>query len=52
MERLTVGELMTPHVISVREETPFKELVRLMKDHDISGLPVLDSSGCLVGIVT
>jgi CBS domain-containing protein len=52
VERLTVGEVMTPHVISVREETPFKELVRLMKDHDISGLPVLDSSGCLVGIVT
>jgi CBS-domain-containing membrane protein len=52
MERLTVGEVMTPRVISVREETPFKELVRLMKDHDVSGLPVLDSSGCLVGIVT
>lgn len=52
MESLTVGEVMTTQVISVRKETPFKELVRLMKDHDISGLPVLDSSGCLAGIVT
>lgn len=52
MKGLTVGDIMTKRVISVREETPFKELVRLMKDHDVSGLPVLDSSGCLAGIVT
>ena len=52
MHTLTVGEVMTERVLSVREETPFKELVRLMKAHDVSGLPVLDSSGCLVGIVT
>jgi CBS-domain-containing membrane protein len=52
METLTVGEVMTNDVITVREETPFKELVRLMKEHDVSGLPVLDSSGCLSGIVT
>jgi CBS domain-containing protein len=52
MESLTVGEVMTTQVISVREETPFKELIRLMKDHDLSGLPVLDSSGHLSGIVT
>ena len=52
MQSLTVAEVMTKRVISVREETPFKELVRLMKDHDVSGLPVLNSSGRLVGIVT
>jgi CBS domain-containing protein len=49
---LTVGEVMTTSVVSVREETPFKELARLMRDNDISGLPVVDESGCLVGIVT
>jgi CBS-domain-containing membrane protein len=52
MESLTVGDVMTIHVITVREETPFKELVRLMKDHDVSGLPVVDSTGALSGIVT
>lgn len=52
MKSLTVGEVMTTKVITVRLETPFKELVRLMKDHNVSGLPVLDSSGCLAGIVT
>jgi CBS-domain-containing membrane protein len=52
MAILTVAQVMTGRVISVRQETPFKELVRLMKTHGVSGLPVLDSSGCLVGIVT
>jgi CBS domain-containing protein len=52
METLTVGEVMTKDVITVREETPFKELVRLMKEHDVSGLPVLNPRGCLSGIVT
>lgn len=52
MHILTVGQVMTDRVITVRQETPFKELVRLMRTHGVSGLPVLDSSGCLVGIVT
>ena len=52
MQSLTVEQVMTKRVISVREETPFKELVRLMKTHDVSGLPVLDASKRLVGIVT
>ncbi|MGH2734995.1 MAG: CBS domain-containing protein [Actinomycetota bacterium] len=52
MEKITVGEVMTKRVISVREETPFKELARLMMEHDVSGLPVLNSTGRLAGIVT
>src|SRR5687768_15150167 len=52
MHSLTVGEVMTKRVITVREETPFKELVRLMQTHDVSGLPVVDANGCLTGIVT
>jgi len=52
VHNLTVGEVMTERVITVREETPFKELARLMRAHDVSGLPVVDASGTLVGIVT
>jgi len=52
MRSLTVGDVMTEKVITVRRETPFKELVRLMRTQDISGLPVVDSDGCLAGIVT
>jgi CBS domain-containing protein len=52
MENLTVGDVMTTEVVTVREEAPFKELVRLMKTHNISGLPVVNGSQRLVGIVT
>lgn len=52
MHNLTVEEVMTKVVVTVREETPFKELARLMREQDVSGLPVVDATGCLVGIVT
>jgi CBS domain-containing protein len=52
MDQLTVGDLMTRNVISAKEHTPVKELVGLMKQHNISGLPVVDDDGVLAGIVS
>jgi CBS domain-containing protein len=52
MDQLTVGDLMTRNVICANEHTPVKELVGLMKRHDISGLPVVDLKGALAGIVS
>jgi CBS domain-containing protein len=52
MDQLTVGDLMTRDVICAKEHTPVKELVGLMKQHNISGLPVVDDDGALVGIVS
>jgi CBS domain-containing protein len=52
MDQLTVDDLMTRKVICVTENTPVKELVALMKRHNISGLPVVDDDGTLVGIVS
>jgi CBS domain-containing protein len=48
----SVGDLMTREVVSARESTSFKELVRLLLEHRISGVPVVDADGVLVGIVT
>jgi CBS domain-containing protein len=48
----TVADVMTRRVVLAREDTPFKELARLMHDHRVSGLPVLGEDGTLVGIVT
>ena len=48
----TVGDVMTRRVVVAREDTPFKELARLMHEHRVSGLPVLGGDGTLVGIVT
>jgi CBS-domain-containing membrane protein len=43
---------MTRDVITVDEDTPFKELVALMADTKVSALPVLDADGRVVGIVS
>lgn len=47
-----VREVMTSEVVTAGPETPFKEVVRLMHEHAISGLPIVDTEGVLVGIVT
>lgn len=52
MEAQRVLDVMTTEVISVRKDASFKEVVRLMHDHAISGVPVVDEGGHLVGIVT
>jgi CBS domain-containing protein len=44
-----VAEVMTSPVFSVRRETPLQEAVTLMSSHHISGLPVVDADGTLVG---
>ncbi|MGH2709892.1 MAG: CBS domain-containing protein [Actinomycetota bacterium] len=47
-----VGHLMTSELVCVGPSTTFKEIVRLMSEHDISALPVVDAHGVLVGIVS
>jgi CBS domain-containing protein len=47
-----VGEVMTADVVSVAPDTPFKEIVERLVRRDVSGLPVVNESGKLVGIVT
>ena len=44
-----VAEVMTSPVFSVRRETPLQEAVKLLSSHHISGLPVVDENGTLVG---
>ncbi|MCT0217899.1 CBS domain-containing protein [Synechococcus sp. CS-1329] len=39
---------MSTPVLSVTPSTPLQEAVKLMSDHHISGLPVLDEQGALV----
>lgn len=52
MKTLRVEDVMTRTVVMVREDTPFKELVRRMIEHRVSGVPVLNDEDRLVGIVT
>jgi CBS domain-containing protein len=47
-----VEAVMTSQVVTVRPSSPFQELVRLLEQHHVSALPVVDDSGRLVGIVS
>lgn len=49
---MNVRDVMTEDVISIRPETPYKAMIEQLVEADVSGLPVIDESGALVGIVT
>lgn len=48
----TVAEVMTPEPITVQPETPLKEAIKILAEKRISGLPVVDQAGQLVGEIT
>jgi CBS domain-containing protein len=45
-------ELMTAHVVTVRETATVKEAVELLTENEISAVPVVDEAGCPVGVVS
>ena len=49
---MNVADVMTHPVISVTPETTIAEAAGLMLEHRISGLPVVDQGGAVVGVVT
>jgi len=49
---LTVGEIMTKEVITVKKTTTIRELAALITKHRIGSAPVVDDQGNLIGIVT
>jgi CBS domain-containing protein len=52
MRSPTVASVMTHEVISVRPQTPFKEIVELLVGRGISAVPVVDDDGMPVGVVS
>jgi CBS domain-containing protein len=49
---LTAGAIMTPSLVTVRPEASIDEAIDLLLREQISGLPVLDDDGRLVGVIT
>ncbi len=49
---MKVADIMTSNVLSVQEDAPISEAIRLMLQHRISGLVVTDKAGNLTGMVT
>ena len=51
-ERQLLEELMNPHVITVSTLTDQEETARMLAKYDFLAMPVVDSGGRMVGIVT
>lgn len=49
---MNAGDIMTLGAATVRPDTPILAAAQLMLQHGISGLPVVDAGGRLVGMVT
>src|SRR5262245_28851042 len=48
----TVGDRMTRDAIIVRADQPLAYAARLLEQHRIHGLPVVDDGGALVGVIS
>lgn len=49
---VTAAELMTSPPVTAGPDTPLAEAARLMRDHQVKRLPVINATGRLVGIVS
>jgi len=49
---MNVRDLMTTDVVVTHPETPLKDVARLLVEHRISGVPVVDTDRRVVGVVT
>ena len=48
----SVAEVMTREPITVKAETPLREAIKILAEKRISGLPVVDDAGHLIGIIS
>ena len=49
---LTVRDIMDPDPVTVTPETPVEQVVRALRDNELTGLPVVNAGGRCVGIIT
>ncbi|KPI11078.1 transcriptional regulator, Rrf2 family [Actinobacteria bacterium OK006] len=52
MRQNKVGSVMATEVVTARYGTPFKEVARLLTEHRISGLPVIDEDDKVLGVIS
>lgn len=49
---MKIADVMTHPVVTVRRDAPLKDVARLLIEHGISGVPVADADGAVVGVVS
>jgi CBS domain-containing protein len=47
-----VGEVMSHHVVTVRPETTYKEVARLLHRSHLTGVPVVNDDGEILGVIS
>ncbi|MEU5217348.1 CBS domain-containing protein [Streptomyces sp. NPDC020807] len=52
MKHMKVGGLMTDEVVSAVPATSFRDVAKLLAEHDISGVPVMDEDDRVLGVVS
>ena len=52
MRPITASDLMNPEVLTVREDMSVQDLAAFLIENEISGAPVEDAEGRLVGVVS
>ena len=52
LARLKIKSIMTPDPITISDDATISDAAQLMIDYKVSGLPVVNASGDLVGIIT
>ncbi len=52
MDTMTARDIMKTEVVTIGQTATVRELAELLAAHEISGVPVVDESGGLVGVVT
>jgi len=52
MQHRTVADLMTHDVVRAKHDTPFKEIVELLTENDITAVPVVDEMDHPLGVVS
>ncbi len=50
--KLKVSDIMTHHVVTIAPEAPIEDAAQLMLSRKIGGLPVVDSKGKVLGVIT
>ena len=51
LPRILVGDMLTRSVVTVAEDEPTTEVIRLMRVHGVRRLPVVDKAARLVGLI-
>jgi CBS domain-containing protein len=49
---MQVQDIMTRDVVTVQPDTPVTAVARIFREHAISGMPVVNQEGAMVGIIT